>query len=93
MTRQKIVEGVHRANVQQRVRAFAFLPLGGGSYTQYAATISGYTYVRVMARGGSSITIARDLVGLATPADDDAPIWLEPDADGTWAITARRYEG
>lgn len=90
---QKEREGIHSATVKRRLRAKAFRPDGGGSFTATVPGGQGYVYVRVLGIGGQSLSIARDQVGLSSPTDDDAPVWIEPDADGTWAITARRYAG
>lgn len=85
-----IAEGVHRTNTQARRRARAARPDGGGSYTLTVPGGAGWVYVR---EEGAPLSLARDLVGLSSPTDDDAPVWIEQDKDQTWAVTQRRYEG
>jgi hypothetical protein len=93
MAKQEIKEAIHKASITTRRSALAFRPDGGGSYTAACPGGHGYSYVRLLGVGGVSLTIARDLVGLSSPGDDNTPIWVEFDADGTLAITARRYSG
>jgi hypothetical protein len=90
MVDQEVKQAVHHATVTRRVRARAFKPESDGSYTAVVPGEHSFTYVRIQ---GGALSIARDAVGLTSPTDDDAPVWLEPDADGVWAITGRRWEG
>ena len=94
MNDQRLNTGIHRRTVLVRKASRAGRSDGGGSFTLTVSGGHGFVYCRLVGvNGGASLTIARDLVGLSSPADDDAPIWLEPDQDGNWNITARRWEG
>jgi hypothetical protein len=93
MPRQDVLNAIQGATVRRRRAARAFRPDGAGVYTRTVPGGLGYTYVRMQAGTGQSLSMAIDLIGLTSPTDNNKPIWIEPGPDGRWYITARRYEG
>jgi len=56
------VNAIQAATVRRRIAARAFRPSGGGVYTQTVPGGHGYTFVRMQAGTGQSLSMAIDLM-------------------------------
>lgn len=88
--REAFIRAVNRAKNANKTPAV----MGRYDSPGYTFTVPGghgFTYVRIIGSGMTTLTMAINRAGVAETGD--LPVWLDRGKDGRWYIIEERYEG
>lgn len=89
--REAFRTAVRRAMTSQMRPGLVGISDNAGGYTLTVPGLSGWTYVRVIQKEGSTNTRALNPYGLTLAGND--PVWLDYNVEGQLCIISKRSQG